>query len=246
MKSRGRIFSGESVRAIMEGRKTQTRRIIKPQPSPHHGITALFGTSPDGVAFGPAGVWPESGPDYPDGPEDERRCPAGVPGDRIWVRETWDNLDGYRTDEGVRDPIYAADYSNGHPVSMPMRKWRSPMLMPRWASRLELEVTSVRVERLHEITIADIVAEGVQYPVSTDDAPPGMCRPLIRMGGKHPVSDYLGLPLTDVMHGGIPPGETHERYLRAYFASGWDDLNHKRAPWASNPWVWVIEFRRVE
>lgn len=108
MKERGIIFSAPMVRAILAGRKSQTRRIVKPQPLAHHGITKCWGTSPDGFEFGEKYVWTESGPDYPDGPEDERRSPYGVPGERLWVRETWapveraeDHVDGirYRADE---------------------------------------------------------------------------------------------------------------------------------------------------
>lgn len=78
MKERPILFSSGMVRAILDGRKTQTRRLVKPQPHPNHVLSPAWGTSPDGFEFGAKHLWRENGPDYPDGPEDERRCPYGV------------------------------------------------------------------------------------------------------------------------------------------------------------------------
>ena len=165
------IFTGESVRGILAGRKTVTRRVVKPQPHPNHVLSPAWGTSPDGFAFGEPGLWRENGPDYPDGPEDERRCPYGVPGDLLWVRETWrpkgmpNGLDGihFRADDTfapIDDTREAADAWVAV-VKSDRGQWRSPLFMPRWASRLSLEVVSVRVERLHQITEQDAILEGV-------------------------------------------------------------------------------------
>ena len=88
--------------------------------------------------------------------------------------------------------------------------WRSPIFMPRWASRLTLEVTAVRVERLQDISIKDVKEEGVTDPQSLSDPPSDTGRPI------------------------------------EWFSAAWDKLNGKRAPWKSNSWVWVIEFKMLE
>ncbi len=133
------LFSAPMVRAIIEGRKTMTRRVVKPQhcfaPSMRQGESA----------------W--------------NNCPYGQPGDTLWVRETW------AIGDRDNDVLYAADPSwnvNGVAVPPPVNKgtvhagnWRPSIYMPRWASRITLEVTAVRVERLQEITEDDARAEGV-------------------------------------------------------------------------------------
>jgi hypothetical protein len=151
------LFSAPMVRAILDGKKAITRRVVKPQPFGRHVLSPAFGTSPDGAAIGTPWVWIENGPDYPDGPEDERRCPYGVPGDRLWVRETLRKVER-------RYWTYSAD---GAAVTAPILSPRRTAMaawahhkdgdtcvsihMPRWASRLTLEVTDVRVERLQQI-----------------------------------------------------------------------------------------------
>src|SRR5690348_1316393 len=84
------LFSGPMVRALLAGTKTQTRRILKPQPAHWRYLQPMWGTSPppNPTAFGEPYLWREVGPDYPDSEKDDRRCPYGVPGDRLWVRET--------------------------------------------------------------------------------------------------------------------------------------------------------------
>ena len=83
MKVRPALFSTPMARAYLEGRKTQTRRLVKPQPRPNHYLQPMWGRSPppDPTDFGAPGVWREVGPDYPDGDDDERRCPYGGPGE---------------------------------------------------------------------------------------------------------------------------------------------------------------------
>lgn len=146
------IMSGPSVRAIMGRAKTQTRRVVKPQPLWCHYLAPCWGKSPDGYAFGTPGVWTEAGPDYPDGPDDERRCPYGAPGDRLWVREAF-------FDFGTQDARikYRADDEEIYNIN---RRWQSPIFMPRLASRLTLELTTVRIERLQDIGRYDAEEEG--------------------------------------------------------------------------------------
>lgn len=156
------LFSGSMVRAILDGTKTQTRRVISPvQPRDD-------------------GLWPAGRDPVPD-------CPFGAPGDRLWVRETFgltlehdDNgeptnarrvLDGDGVPHWV---VYRADHPNwvwtdGDGYAGPSL-WRPSIHMPRWASRLMLEVASVRVERLHDISEEDARAEGVEPTVIDDGA----------------------------------------------------------------------------
>lgn len=166
------IFSGEMVRAILEGRKTQTRRVIQPQPSDVDGATCFL-----------------MGDDLrSDGRDKIIRCPYGQPGDRLWVRETArlefdqrrdehrvryqaDDYDTLTSSEGALEWIEAAKWKNVAP-----RQWRTPwrpsIHMPRWASRLTLEITEVRVQRVQEIGDDDCYAEGVVYVGEGFDPPP--------------------------------------------------------------------------
>lgn len=172
MKERPILFSGAMVRAILEGRKTQTRRLVKPQP-PSTARSKKPWCSVEDLL---------------------KACPYGVAGDRLWVRETFAN-NGYEL-------FYRAD-GVALPPRMPSgpAKWKPSIFMPRAACRLVLEVTAVRVERLQEISGGDAWAEGVS------DGP----RPSLAI---------------------------------ACYRRLWDSLNAKRAPWASNPWVWVLTFSR--
>lgn len=141
------LFSGPMVRAVLAGRKTQTRRIIKPQPD-EDGIVRELAT----------GRWVDTS-------ERVYRCPFGEPGDRLWVREgfcpTWSDGGGDSHEcaelNGAQTIVYRADGISPFPV----RRWRPSIHMPRWASRITLEVTGVRVERVQDISEEDAVAEGV-------------------------------------------------------------------------------------
>ena len=145
------IFSGPMVRAILEGRKSQTRRVLKPQPEIRDGNDSIW----MGPPFGPnaySGV-------YPDG----LKVVSSVkyaPGDRLWVREAWAK-DGdcplqYRAGPHVADDALGV-------------RWRPPIHMPRWASRITLEVTEVRVQRLQDISEEDARAEGAPCCVMCED-----------------------------------------------------------------------------
>ncbi len=139
------LFSAAMVKAILEGRKTQTRRVIKPQPIhniKHREYIAVIDGS-------------------------KKQCPYGQPGDRLWVRETWqlsEEAGMYYPETGrLPDTLceYAADYSeverkDGGP-------WKPSIFMPRWASRITLEVVKVRVERLQDMSYEDAVAEGIDH-----------------------------------------------------------------------------------
>jgi hypothetical protein len=191
------IFSCQMVRAILDGRKTQTRRLVKPQPlspevAPHceNGWWMWRVWTPDSAKHG-----------FPSVRTGDRRCPYGVARDRLWGRETF-------TTNGPGKIDYRAD---GEPACAYRIRWMPAIHMPRWACRLLLDVVSVRVERLQEISGTDARAEGIDE----EDYPP-------------------------------PPDDQEYRFdYRAGYAQLWDSLNAKRAPWSSNPWVWVVEFNRA-
>jgi hypothetical protein len=150
------IFGSPIVRALLDGRKTMTRRVVKPQPS--HG----FGRP----EVEPDGRWvfcrERTRLEW-----EERRCPYGRPGDQLWVRETWASDErgrvAYRASEETW-PTHAKVKDGSGWVSW---AWRPSIHMPQWASRITLEITGVRVERAHQITEADVLAEGVD-PADVD------------------------------------------------------------------------------
>jgi hypothetical protein len=195
VKERPILFSGEMVRAILEGRKTQTRRVMKPQP--------------------PVGNWRYDG--LGDMDEDDRechwleeldesgepievyrdigKCPYGAPGDRLWVQED-----------------FFIKYDDGAVVTNPAKE------MPNEMSRIALEITGVRVERLHDISEDDAIAEGCEGVRCHCDS----------------------RPCTDCMDTGwLEPPTVN-------FMQLWDSLAKVGKKWEDNPFCWVIEFRRVE
>ena len=175
-KERPILFNGKMVQSILDGRKTQTRRVIKPQPVSN--------------------------------PFPLQRCPYGVPIDLLWVQETW-----VKWDAGI---AYLADCLNRHGVESEDSKrcrldygviWKPSIHMPRWASRITLRVTDVRVERVQEISEADAQAEGVSAWHDTNNG----------------------------------------TVYRPEFRTLWDSINAARGfGWDANPWVWVVEFERVQ
>lgn len=197
MSDRPILFSAPMVRALLAGTKTQTRRAVRPQP--------------DWVHEG--GAERRSGADFA-----MIRCPYGVPGDRLWVRETWTFGVG---DCGHRDD--GGPYRYGADGGFSAR-WRPSIHMPRVASRITLEVTGVRVERLQAISEADCMAEGVQgHPLRPDD----------------------GWPICTGFMVGADDGKTtlHPKPQDAYRRL-WESINGAGS-WAANPWVWVVEFKRA-
>lgn len=191
------LFNTEMVQAILAGRKTQTRRVVKDCPDGFEWVLKKPGDSLcyAGKLNGGSSQYWESSPYF---------CPYGRPGDTLWVRETWaDNIPG--CPNGI---TYRADHQdpNGDGPANPI-KWRPSIFMPRWASRINLTITGVRVERLQDITEDDAKAEGIEQ---------------------------LG--------GGV--GVLNHKYgmMTTLYAELWNSINGKKHLWASNPWVWVIEF----
>lgn len=191
--SRPILFSGPMVRAIIEGRKTQTRRLVKPQPNAGVRQSAL---SKSGLE---------------DGHGREIR-PRIYVGDTLWVRETWTQDGRGKPEPGGHDAVfYRADFVGAVPWK---GFWRPAIFMPRWASRLTLRVTGVRLQRLHVITEADAMAEGC---TKVNDG----C--YVFRGTK---SDLAGLGHSDA--------------VMAY-ACLWDEINGPDS-WDANPWVWAYTF----
>lgn len=155
IKERPIIFSAEMVRAILEGRKTQTRRVIKPTIN-------IRGTC-NGIYYDKeTRRWYWQLLDKPNVTDICLGvCPYGEIGDRLWVRETWARVTDYDGNfilNNKRKALYKAD---GESQITP-NKWRSPIHMPRWASRITLEITNIRVERIQDITEDDAKAEGLK------------------------------------------------------------------------------------
>ena len=149
MKETGMLFTSQMVRAILEGRKTQTRRVAKPVKHPDLGN--LY--TPGALAMGrePQNVI-------------DRACPLGQPGDRIYVRETWQVAGG---NSGI---WYAATDSKTDEGNSPVTNWRPSIHMPKDLARIWLEVTGVRVERLQDISEADALAEGARFELASIDS----------------------------------------------------------------------------
>jgi len=188
------LFSGAMVRALLDGSKTQTRRALKVR-------CQEIGERDDGS------LWPWS--ENPDTAADHwHACPYGQPGDRLWVRETFCDLDDgefeYRAD-GECDPNVVP-------------RWTPSIHMPRAASRILLEIVSVRVERLQDISAADAKAEGVR---------PDEVRQISCFG--------LGQKDRDTLR--------KEAAVRPYTAL-WESINGTGS-WQANPWVRVVEFKQV-
>ena len=146
------LMSAPMVRAILDGTKTQTRRVIKPQPVEgvykYDGMTPTFAWRDEINTCRPA--WPDVMNSY---------SPYGQPGDRLWVRETWRDLNGvqYRADTDSHGPVDgSADAESPN--------WRPSIFMPRALSRITLEITDVRVQRVQEISMHDAMDEGVGFP----------------------------------------------------------------------------------
>ena len=220
------IFSTENVKALLDGRKTMARRVVKPQPTYWDDGERVY--DKDNIA-GPEFYAPvrvdKNGEQYPGkevygiySDDGEYGCKAPCqPGDVLWVRETWAKNTDYA------DPALYIPHGFIHKATGEYHmgvKWRSPVTMPREAARLFLRVTDVRVERVQDISVEDVMAEG--------------------------------LPCDNEIRN--PDPETHESiknwnlsYAQMLYHDPWDARNAKRGHgWDSNPFVWVISFERLE
>ena len=236
MTERGMIFNGEMVRAILDGRKTQTRRPIKWKQTRFTEI----GEREDGSN------WPWS-EDAEHACDFWHPCPFGAVGDRIWVRETWGVASHAFSDDGLMIDwvpdrpataihempfgngyysgyaIYAADgdftWGDDDGYEDSRSCWKPSIHMPRAASRILLEITDVRVERLNAISEEDAEEEGIDMEALYDSQDCYDCIADHNMTGRPTVTGAF-------------------KYL-------WESI-YGEEDWKSNPWVWVIEFKRVE
>lgn len=217
IKERPILFKGEMVRAIQAGIKTQTRRLVT---VPWKGSARAFPYEPywlDDCDNPGRLIFCDEYGDYR--PATDYLQPYGIAGNRLWVRETWrthererDGIDGIQfaaddtfvpiENSRAAADLWIVDHDNGRHGE----NWRPSIFMRRWASRLTLDVIGTRIERLHAITEADALAEGIQQT--------------------HVVDPGDGMAVQN-------------------FSFLWDRINKKRAPWSSNPWVHVVEFRKV-
>ena len=216
------IFKDDMIRAILEGRKTQTRRVMKVQPpSDKHQLLTIM-SSTDRRVEGKS-HWAVLNAEKTSVLDSDKRYfshPYGQVGDRLWVREAHAFVPqtAYRGSTGIYQQINPSDdyeacvYRENFDRSRSF-PWRPSIHMPRWASRITLEITGVRVERLQDISEADSKAEGAK---SADP-----------VTGKECVLD--------------PAMGSY----RLHFQSIWESINGTDS-WDANPWVWVIEFRRVD
>ena len=197
MKERPILFSGPMVRAIIDGRKTQTRRMVKPQPVLVGEPSVPFRTAD----ADPKGIIP---------------CPYGAVGGRLWVRETWGLMSYHDTTDWCGGSIkavpecelrerYLVEHAANWKLPSESACWRHPVSMPRWASRITLEIVSIRVERVQEISEEDAKKEGVT------------------------ITEYYAMS---------------RHPYRSAFIDLWTSIHGGN--WDANPYVWVVEFRRVE
>ncbi|MBN1348396.1 hypothetical protein JXJ21_03240 [candidate division KSB1 bacterium] len=206
MKEHPIIFNGEMVLAILDGSKKQTRRPVKPQPP--FEFRWLGWTNPDPIdKERPKAMWVDDLSNWKR--IHELKSPFGIPGDHLWIKEVWHQHPIDDFDDPGLICYKASTICIGSGIN-----WRSSRFMPRWASRINLEIVNVRVERLQEISKQDAIDEGMYCGF---------------IAGKYNFS--IG---------------ACDAYTANYRAS-WDNIYAKRGyPWESNPWVWVIDFRRIE
>lgn len=216
MTERPILFSAPMVRALLDGTKTQTRRIVKPQP-PYQPALATH-LARRGYPVWHCEQW-------------QKFCPYGQPGDRLWVRETWVPIAKdykpadlaqasallYRADglkvPNQKDREIRAFFADRCRIPLDAVKWRPSIFMPRIASRLDLEIVAVRVERLQDISAADAISEGIEP---------------MRSGWKNYTKDGVATSI---------PEESYQAL--------WEVINGPDS-WHLNPWVWVIAFKRIQ
>lgn len=204
MKERPILFSAPMVQAILAGNKTQTRRAIK---WPLMDKTQWFELD---ASYGIELANPSSPIDH--------LCPYGQIGDQLWVRETFSA--SYKTEEHCRkygEIHYRADCDKFREEMLSL-SWTPSIHMPRWASRIQLQITNIRVERLQDISESDALAEG--------------CRRIEGCKWRTWEEADAGIPM-------------HDHTARDAFSGLWRAINGEDS-WTENPWVWVIEFKRVE
>lgn len=219
-KMRPILFSTEMVRAILAGRKTQTRRMVKRDLANHYFQSLVHHTTGK-FTFVENGNYNPKEYDVV-----EIKCPYGAVGDVLWVREK------FRYSDDLDEPYdYYEDFIDKYiPEEVERSKgtWKPSIHMPREAARLFLKITDIRVERLQDISEADAVAEGIENFMDKDDK-----LPIYR--------NYLAtrkdLEIDAYSHCANGPEDS--------FRSLWQKINGPDS-WEANPWVWVVQFERID
>lgn len=213
MKSRPILFQGAMVRALLDGSKTQTRRIVKPRKDRGFGCELAPSELAGEVNAG-----------------NFNNCPYGEPGDRLWVRESYCLFPDDAPDGQGGQIYYMADQTDKAETELVMRRngvrWRPSIHMPRAVCRIHLEIMGMRVELLQSMSTADLCEEGIGELLEDPDSKAG-----------HAFSSAEHLKIAGAVFKHSP-----EMYG---FAALWDSINGAEA-WDANPWVWVIEFKRVD
>lgn len=231
MKEHPLLMKGPLVRATLEGRKTQTRRPIKPQPRVSDRGCPSWGTGRGnrrlpGVPVQSCGGKLVSVPDLLEG-----MGPLGQAGDRLWVRETW--TAAMHDPKGPADCLYRADDNRGV-EDLAEAKWTPSIHMPRWACRLVLPLVSVRVERVQDITEEDAIAEGVPH---NSDRPIDKSWCAACCG--HGIVERFALGMVSV-------DDCSEcNSAKKLFRNIWISI-YGQESWDANPWVWVAEWKEIE
>ncbi len=235
------LFNTEMARAVLKGKKTQTRRVIKPQPKLGNHVTIV-----DGIIFesrSQLGVLHNL---------NKSSCPYGKTGDQLWVRErfcigavacgdyTTPDPEPLYIDqcEGDNDYVYYEQALNAG-WGMDDIRWKPSIHMPRVASRIQLEVLTVTAERVNDISEQDAIAEGVisddGYPCEYGELPCPSCN---GYGVHGAVGENLGYIEVDCVE-----CDTYKKRFKIL----WNSINEKRGfGWDTNPWVWVVKFKRLE
>lgn len=235
MAERPILFSAPMVRALLAGTKTQTRRIMKPA-APHWARGCY--RRPDTRWIWVTGTRPDNGPGHGVALGDGTvACPYGVPGDTLYVRETfrlpaeYDDWKPKNVRQGA--PVH---YEADGRAAEGWGKTRVSIHMPRWVSRITLRITDVRVERLNEISEGDAAAEGVEPPPTDRDVHDWSICPRCGGTGLHGgLGEHLGFVEVD-----CSDCDTHAKRYRHL----WDHINGPGS-WAANPWVWAVTFERT-
>ncbi len=196
------LFNSEMVNAILSGRKIMTRRIISEK------ALHLFGVAASSGECHPIELCGQRSQSYY-----LEFCPLGKPGDQLWVRETWAR---YNIDQTSHDMAYRATAPADWPKD---GLWRPSIHMPRWASRINLLITGVRVERLQDISEEDSMNEGIDADSLAESQDHYDC-----------IADH---------------NMTGRPTAKGYFSNLWQSIYGEES-WEANPWVWVINFERME